>query len=265
MKQKIKSMIQLSLRSFDIELARYSSLKATARKARDMELLLSMPEERAAEVLKNLRKSRSQIRQDLFVLSQLNFKKNGYFVEFGATNGVTLSNTYLLEKEFGWTGILAEPAICWHDDLKKNRNAKIETRCVWKDSSSTVNFNEIAEYSTINSYSDKDRHKERRKKGNTYDVKTISLNELLEKHEAPVDIDYLSIDTEGSEFEILNNFDFSKHSFKVITCEHNFTPMRGKIFELLVKNGYVRKLEKISDFDDWYVRLDVASVSSGAS
>jgi len=264
MKQKIKSMLQLSLGSFDIEIARYSSLKATARKARDMELLLSMPDDRAAEVLKNLRKSRSQIRQDLFVLSQLNFKKNGYFVEFGATNGVNLSNTYLLEKEFGWTGILAEPAICWHDDLKINRSAKIETRCVWKDSKSTLTFNEVGELSTINSYSDSDFHQGKRKKGNTYEVETISLNELLEKHQAPADIDYLSIDTEGSEFEILNHFDFSDRSFKVITCEHNFTTVE-KIFELLVKNGYVRKLEKISDFDDWYVRLDVASVRSGAS
>ncbi len=256
MKQKIKSTIELLLLNYDRVVARYSSLQATERKAKDLELLLTLPNEQASELLKNLRKSRSQLRQDLFVLSELNFKHNGYFVEFGATNGVTLSNTYLLEKEFGWTGILAEPAIFWHDDLKRNRRANIETRCVWKDSTSTLNFNEIAEYSTISSYSDNDNHKKIRKRGKTYDVKTISLNDLLEKHEAPVEIDYLSIDTEGSEFEILNNFDFSKHSFKVITCEHNYTPMREKIFELLVKNGYVRKFEKLSDYDDWYVRLD---------
>ncbi len=272
MKQRIKSMIELSLRSFDIEIARYGSLqklqakqqklraelKKLKEKAIDIDLLLTLPNEQASELLKNLGKSQSQLRQDLFVLSELNFKKNGYFVEFGATNGVNLSNTYLLEKEFGWTGILAEPAICWHEDLKKKRKAKIETRCVWKDSSSTLNFNEVGELSTINLYSNSDFHKEKRKKGNTYEVQTISLSELLEKHQAPADIDYLSIDTEGSEFEILNNFDFSKHSFKIITCEHNFTPMRENIFELMVKNGYVRKFENLSYFDDWYVRADVA-------
>ena len=66
-------------------------------------------------------------------------------------------------------------------------------------------------------------------------------------------IDYLSIDTEGSEFEILNSFDFSKFKFRIITCEHNYTPMREKIFELLTKNGYTRVFKEISFNDDWYV------------
>jgi hypothetical protein len=47
-----------------------------------------------------LDKSRAQLRQDLFVLSETQYKRNGYFVEFGATTGIDLSNTYLLETEF---------------------------------------------------------------------------------------------------------------------------------------------------------------------
>jgi hypothetical protein len=84
-------------------------------------------------------------------------------------------------------------------------------------------------------------------------VRTISLNDLLQKHNAPAEIDYLSIDTEGSEFEILNAFDFSKHRVKVITCEHNYTEMREKIFKLLTENGYSRIYVEFSGFDDWYV------------
>lgn len=46
-------------------------------------------------------------------------KKMVFFVEFGATNGVDLSNTHILEKKFNWDGVLAEPAHIWHSALKK--------------------------------------------------------------------------------------------------------------------------------------------------
>jgi FkbM family methyltransferase len=181
-------------------------------------------------------------------------KRNGFFVEFGATNGVNLSNTYLLEKEFGWSGILAEPAKRWHADLRRNRTSSIETDCVWCDSNSTLIFNELGALSTIDSFISSDFHGKERAHGTKYSVKTISLEDLLAKHCAPKEIDYLSIDTEGSEYEILSAFNFNKYRFTIITVEHNFTPQREDIFKLLVGHGYVRKLEKLSRFDDWYVR-----------
>jgi FkbM family methyltransferase len=86
-----------------------------------------------------------------------------------------------------------------------------------------------------------------------YLVKTISLIDLLKKYNALKVIDYLSIDTEGSEFAILNNFDFSKYKIKIITCEHNFSSNRNKILKLLTKNGSRRIHKNISNFDDWFV------------
>jgi hypothetical protein len=77
--------------------------------------------------------------------------------------------------------------------------------------------------------------------------------DLLRKFNAPNKIDYLSIDTEGSEFDILEAFDFNDYQFSVITCEHNHTPSREKIFDLLTHNGYSRKFEQLSYWDDWYV------------
>ena len=47
--------------------------------------------------------------------------KKNFFVEFGATNGITHSNTYMLEKELNWDGILVEPARIWHEELIMNR------------------------------------------------------------------------------------------------------------------------------------------------
>jgi FkbM family methyltransferase len=222
----------------------------------DLEFLSQLPKRHTAQLLSTLRDSKSQLRQDLFVLSELDFKTNGFFVEFGATNGVTLSNTHLLETRFGWTGILAEPARGWHDDLKRNRSAQLETKCVWRDSHSTLIFNEVQEreLSTIDSFSSSDTHARQRNQGCTYEVKTISLLDLLDNHKAPPRIDYLSIDTEGSEYEILSIFDFDKYQFQIITCEHNFETKREQIHSLLTGKGYIRKYETLSKFDDWYVR-----------
>ena len=75
----------------------------------------------------------------------------------------------------------------------------------------------------------------------------------FDKYSAPKIIDYLSIDTEGSEYEILKKFNFDKYIFSVITCEHNFTENRKKIFNLLTSKGYKRIFKDISRFDDWYI------------
>ena len=196
----------------------------------------------------------SQFGQDLFVLNELNFKKNGFFVEFGATNGINGSNTYLLENKFNWRGILAEPAKIFYDELNKNRKCFIETNLVWKNSKSRLLFHEdfAGGLSTIKKFIDHDT--QIRKRNKEYILETISLNDLLVKYNAPKIIDYLSIDTEGSEFDILNNFDFNKYKFRIITCEHNFTPNKNKIHKLLTKNGYVKKHSTLVSFvDDWYV------------
>ena len=203
-------------------------------------------------------KSKSQINQDMVVLHELKFKRDGYFVEFGAANGMDLSNTYMLEKEMGWTGIVAEPAMIWHEDLLKNRSCHISFDCVWTKSHEEIEFNEVsaAELSTIDSFSGLDGHAQTRAEGKKYKVYTCSLLDLLKKYKAPKDIDYLSIDTEGSEFEILSAFDFDAYKIKVITCEHNFSPMRDKIMDLLYSKGYIRKYQELSQFDDWYVLND---------
>jgi FkbM family methyltransferase len=266
----MKSLIQRVLRQFGLEIAsrKYiKELRATneqlsarinevTRAADDLRLLQLLPEDHTLQLLKSLPGSKSQLRQYLFVLSSLNFKRNGYFVEFGAANGIDFSNTYLLETEYGWRGILAEPARCWHSALSANRRVSVETDCVWRATGETLPFREVADakLSTLQQYSSIDFHREERQKIAEYQVPTISLVDLLDKYQAPQVVDYLSIDTEGSEYEILMAFDFDRYRFNVITCEHNFTSARERIFDLLVSKGYQRKLEHLSKFDDWYVR-----------
>lgn len=219
--------------------------------------LSSLPPYQLRPALENLPKSNSQIFQDIFALAFSDFKRGGFFLEFGATDGVKLSNTYLLEKEFGWTGILAEPGKVWHSSLRDNRTSIIDTRCVWRSSNETLEFVEAGQLSTIRSFSALTGYARHREDKPVYSVSTVSLVDLLSDHNAPTDIDYLSIDTEGSEFEILQNFDFSKYRIRVITCEHNYQPNREAIYDLLSNNGFHRVLENISGWDDWYVHESV--------
>ena len=260
-KNYVKTLIQSSLRYVNLALVNSDTLlklEGSASAVSDLDILSSFPEDQASKLLKCLKRSKAQYRQDLFALSSANFKYGGFFVEFGATNGVNWSNTFLLEKNYGWKGILAEPAKTWHNSLRLNRECSIETECVWKKTGELLNFREVdfsAELSTISSFNPEDKWHKERTKGDSYEVRTISLNDLLDKHNAPSHIDFLSIDTEGSELEILSSFDFSKHNIHAITCEHNFTADRERIFHLLSKNGYVRKYEGLSGCDDWYVRM----------
>ena len=102
-----------------------------------------VPDELKNFILNNLESSQSQLQQDLLVLYLIQGVKTGaideiklgqncnerhFFVEFGATNGITLSNTYILEKYFNWSGILSEPAKSWHEELKNNRQSTIDNR-----------------------------------------------------------------------------------------------------------------------------------------
>ena len=88
-----------------------------------------------------------------------------------------------------------------------------------------------------------------------YSVDSSSLNDLLKKHDAPKNIDYLSVDTEGSKYEILSHFDFDAYNIKLITVQHNYNPTILKTYKLLTQKGYQRKYLGFWKWDEWYVEL----------
>ena len=209
-----------------------------------------------AQEKKLLRNSKSQLGQDILALSVSGLDKPGYFVEFGASDGFALSNSHILEKHFGWDGILCEPSTAWHSALNQNRNCIVDTRCVYSVTGEKISFSEnyLGELSAITAYAKPNASGILKRTTSSYEVETISLQDLLKAHNAPKFIEFLSIDTEGSEFEILKNFDFQSHRFGTICVEHNFADTRGKINKLLLANGYRQVHEDLSDFDDWYVQ-----------
>lgn len=206
--------------------------------------------------------SKAQLGQDLFALAVRGSTSPAYFVEFGATDGATLSNTWLLENVLGWQGILAEPAMTWHSRLHANRRCRIDHRCVYSTTGERVQFLETQstgggtpELSSLKAFAGSGDWASPIRLAHSieYSVDTVSLNDLLDFHGAPAEIQFLSLDTEGSEYEILQAFDFSRRVIRSICVEHNHQPSRQQIFDLLSARGYTRVFAEISAFDDWYL------------
>lgn len=177
-------------------------------------------------------------------------------MEFGATDGVLLSNSWLLEKNFGWKGVCAEPNPKFFASLKNNRRCTLSERCISGETGKQVEFVFADAFGGSLEYANDDMHGERRAAyataGHVATLITISLDDFLKEIGAPHHIDYISIDTEGSEFEILQTFPFDQWNIRLLTIEHNFTLRRADIRSLLERNGY-RCTEQ--QWDDWYERV----------
>lgn len=174
--------------------------------------------------------------QELF-----NFKTSGYFVDIGAHNGVSLSNTKYLE-ELGWEGLCIEPHPKVFKELCKNRTCDKINCAVW-NKDTKVKFLSLSGYTEmlsgiVESY---DKRHERRilDELNFYggnqeiiEIDAKKFDSIVEN----IDIDFLSIDTEGSELEILNQINFEKYNIKVICVENNFH--EPKFNDFFSQKGY---------------------------
>ena len=229
-------------------------------------------EEDNKDLLKNfidsfdkIEKVYSQLYQDAFASFIIGNKYDKSYLEFGATDGLNLSNSYLLENSYNWKGVLSEPSVQWHEFLKRNRkNTQIITKCIWKESGKKLDFfmSENGELSTLKDFVESDKTSMpgntelRKKSGKMISVETISLNDVIKEYFSDICPSYISIDTEGSEYEILKSFDLNKFRPKLFTIEHNFTETESKIDEHLIINGYVRIFRKLTSFDAWYIQKE---------
>jgi FkbM family methyltransferase len=200
---------------------------------------------------------KSQNLQDLKILQLLSNKKNGYYVEFGADDGVQNSNSYFLNKIFGWSGLLAEPNPQRFKELKRNRqNDYVSNALIWREKDVELEFTIAGQLSTISDFGESDFIKDERKSVSTKKMKflTTDLESVLNNANAPKHIDFLSIDTEGSEFDILEKFNFDKYIFKVICVEHNNNEEnKNKLDSLFIRNGYKQDLNFAGGVDAFYV------------
>lgn len=196
-------------------------------------------------------KSFAQNKQDIDVLNFYDFKRNGTFIEIGANDGICLSNTYLLEKKYGWKGICVEPIPDVFLKLKQNRNCVCIEKAVYKETDSEIDFM-IHSNSLLSGKPDQIIDCYKTVIGDLIKVNTITVNDLITQNNFPNNIDYISIDTEGTELDILNTIDFNKFIFGVIIIEHNYqSEKREEIRSLLTKNSYI--FAKENRCDDYYV------------
>jgi FkbM family methyltransferase len=210
-----------------------------------------------AFALGRAKQSKSQLFQDLWAIWVSGSKRGGYFVEIGAADGVNLSNTWLLEKKMGWNGLLAEPNPRFFASLAEHRACAVSHLCVHSSGGREVEFiaAKRGEVSRMAEVSPEDGQDEARFRGaHTIKVETTTLNDLLAQHGAPRVIDYLSIDTEGAELDILGAFDFERWDVRAMTVEHNWTQARGPLHELLTSKGFRRVWPDFTRFDDWYLK-----------
>ena len=194
---------------------------------------------------------------DLFVAFKTKFKRKGYFVEFGASDGVNLSNTYTLEKNLEWNGLLVEPAKVFHDALKSNRKCNIDFSCIGPTTGQKVYFMEEdfehRHYSHVFGYPGSKSFNYADK----YVLETVSLDDILDRYNAPSIIDFVSIDTKGGELEILEGFDFSKRQVNIFCIDWSYTHSKNGIVirnikDLLTKHGY-KHIDVLGNHEAWFV------------
>jgi FkbM family methyltransferase len=204
---------------------------------------------------------KSQHHQDEFIINYFNGKKNGVFVDIGAHDGITLSNTYVLEKEYGWAGICVEPMPHQYKALIECRDC-ITVNCAIYDKNGIEKFT-MVEYDgypdmlsgiskdiTIHHMSGILSESSRMGAQLKYvEVPTRILQEILDENNI-LEIDYLSVDVEGAELKVMKSIDFNKTSIKVIDFENG--EGTSQVRDYLISKGY--SFYKRLGIDDIFIK-----------
>jgi FkbM family methyltransferase len=185
---------------------------------------------------------KSQCDQDKLVLALLQEKqRNGYFIDLAANDAIALSNTYQLERNYGWQGVCIEPNPRYWDNLVRLRKCQVAAAVV-----GSTKKNERVDFFLIeggrapsagilgfdNKVADVGKSK---KQGRSVPFYTVPLAEILARYNAPTVIDYLSLDVEGAEYYVMRDFPFDSYAFRILTIER---PTQ-ELVDLLYQHRYI--------------------------
>jgi FkbM family methyltransferase len=191
----------------------------------------------------------SQAGQDKWVCELFSFKKDGFFIDLGAYDGIQTSNTYFLEKELNWKGICVEANENIFKLLQANRTSE--------------NI-----YGAVTNYNGLCYFRDDKIVNTGIPVNCFTLKNILDSYSTPKQIDYLSIDIEGNEYTVFKDFNFNEYEIKCMTVEHNLycdgPEKKDMLFHLLSNAGFERVVEDapcldpnplyyMKPYEDWYV------------
>lgn len=197
-----------------------------------------------------------QNKMDKKLLKYFNYN-NGFFIELGANDGLRQSNTYYLEKNLGWRGILIEPEKKNFLKCKKNRSTKnfyFNVACQKRKNQKKMKFlySDLMTISLDSSNNIKNPyiHAEKGKlylqnneKIKKFNQNTMTLSEILNICDCNKVIDFLSLDVEGMELDVLKGVNFSKFNFKYILTE-SYDNKKIKSYLKSKNYRYIKKLSK---------------------
>lgn len=192
-------------------------------------------------------------------------KDHGFYIELGANNGFIQSNTYYFEKQRKWKGVLIEPALNKYLECVANRSSENKIFCAacvsfdYKDPFVPIAYSDFMS-APLNLESDIDNPLEHAQKGEQYlkdkeevfvfGAPAATLHSLLQKASAPKQIDFLSLDVEGAELEVLKGLDYEAHqiNYMLIECRdferlNKFLESKNyKFVEKFSRHDYLFKL-----------------------
>ena len=200
---------------------------------------------------------------DLRLIEAIAPKSGGFFVELGANDGVRQSNTYKLQKDFGWTGLLIEPSPSRFKECVANRafGNHPEVRCAAcvpfdfqgrfveiedADLMSVAKGLALTDQQAVEHADSGQRFLADSSLRHSYGALARPLTSLLDEVNAPQNFDLLSLDVEGNEIAVLQGIDFQKYTPKWISVE-----TRGRDVGNYLSNRCYEEISRLSDYDGY--------------
>jgi FkbM family methyltransferase len=189
---------------------------------------------------------RGQLDQDLIAYLYFKGKTDGFYLDIGAHDGISINNTFVFE-QLGWRGVCIEPLPDIFQQLKQNRKCDCYNAAIYDlagtDSIDFVKADGLEMFSGINECMTK-THKRTIISSNAkleyIKVKVLTFNSLMSNYPNITHIDFLSMDVEGAEMRVLKSIDFNKYSFGLLCVENNEENIGDgeKIIKVMQENGY---------------------------